>query len=157
MRINDTHFDWEDVTRTEHRDIGNSLPDTMRLNVETQAEGMERVRHYANRNQPVVISSWYRSPALNAAVGGSPSSDHSFALACDCRSLTQPVTEFFISIVQSRDDINFRQVIWEYGRWVHVAFDAVGAGQKIITPNNRVIVIRTKAEGYLPYTEGMTL
>lgn len=38
--------------------------------------------------QPITINSWYRSPALNSAVGGSDTSDHLTGLAAD---ITHPV------------------------------------------------------------------
>lgn len=34
-------------------------------------------------NAPLIINSWYRSPSLNKAVGGSPTSFHSFGMAAD--------------------------------------------------------------------------
>src|SRR4249920_1377972 len=51
-------------------------------NLERLAGVLERVRDICG-GHPVIISSGYRSPAVNAAVGGSVSSSHTIGLAVD--------------------------------------------------------------------------
>jgi uncharacterized protein YcbK (DUF882 family) len=51
---------------------------------------LERIRSYLSdyrgRTVPIIVTSGYRSQALNAAIGGSPRSDHLQALAADFRA-----------------------------------------------------------------------
>lgn len=84
------------------------------------APGMQEVRDLINA--PIHVSSGYRSPMVNAAVGGSRTSQHTQGLACD---FTAPFfgspLEICRAIVASR--IVFDQLIFE-GRWVHISFSA---------------------------------
>lgn len=85
---------------------------------------MDKVRKLLGH--PVIVSSGYRSPELNAAIGGSPSSSHVKGEAVDfiCPGFG-PVREVFDAIRKS--DLEFDQLIVEFGRWVHIGFG----------PNNR--------------------
>ncbi|MFZ2972228.1 MAG: D-Ala-D-Ala carboxypeptidase family metallohydrolase [Ferribacterium limneticum] len=87
---------------------------------------MDKVRELLGH--PVIVSSGYRSPELNAAVRGSATSSHVRGEAVD---FTCPgygsVREVFDAIRES--DICFDQLIVEFGRWVHIGFDARMRGQ----------------------------
>ena len=80
---------------------------------------MDNVRELLDH--PVIVSSGYRSPELNAAIGGSPTSSHMNGEAVD---FTCPgfgtVREVFDAIRKS--DIKFDQLIVEFGHWVHIGF-----------------------------------
>lgn len=84
------------------------------------APGMQQVRDLINA--PIHVSSGYRSPMVNAAVGGSRSSQHTQGLACD---FTAPFfgtpLQICRAIVASK--ITFDQLIYE-GDWVHISFSA---------------------------------
>ena len=84
------------------------------------ALGMEVVRNYLG-SVPILISSGYRSPALNAAVGGSKTSDHLLGQACDftCPSFGTPA-QVMAALVKS--DIQDHQIILEFQKWVHISF-----------------------------------
>ena len=83
------------------------------------AEGMERVRDIL-RDVPILVSSGYRSPALNKAVGGSATSDHMDGDACDFRAPAfGPPIHICHAIVKS--GLRFDQLI-EEGTWVHISF-----------------------------------
>jgi zinc D-Ala-D-Ala carboxypeptidase len=81
--------------------------------------------------KPIFISSGYRSDALNKAIGGSSSSQHSKAEAIDVDmdGHSEPTnTEVFYYI---KDNLDFDQLIWEFGDdekpdWVHVSYKAMG-------------------------------
>jgi zinc D-Ala-D-Ala carboxypeptidase len=81
--------------------------------------------------KPIFISSGYRSDALNKAIGGSSSSQHSKAEAIDVDmdGHSKPTnTEVFYYI---KDNLDFDQLIWEFGDdekpdWVHVSYKAMG-------------------------------
>lgn len=86
-------------------------------NLVTLAGTMELVR--AALGVPVHVLSGYRSPAVNAAVGGSPTSAHRFGLACD---FTAPSfgTPYQIVDKLQKAGIPFDQLIHEFGEWVHI-------------------------------------
>jgi len=102
--------------------IDNTPPDHVVRNMIYAATHFERVR--AVLGHPIHVSSWYRCPELNAAVGGSETSSHMDGYSIDftcpgfgpplviCKALEQHAV---------MDDID--QLIHEYGGWVHVSFD----------------------------------
>lgn len=69
---------------------------------------------------PILISSGYRSPKLNSAIGGSKSSQHVQGLAADfiCPGFGDP---YEVSNAISQSTIKYDQLIHEYGRWVHIS------------------------------------
>jgi hypothetical protein len=79
--------------------------------------------------EPIRLSSGYRSLALNKAVGGSKSSQHVTGEALDIQGtngLTNSQIFYYI-----KDNLNFDQLIWEYGdedepAWVHVSLRKKG-------------------------------
>jgi hypothetical protein len=89
--------------------------------------GMQRIREFLGA--PVSISSGYRSPALNKAVGGSQTSQHSKGQAADftAPSAGDPL-KICRKLLEHRDEIGFDQLIYE-GTWVHVSFSQVPRGQ----------------------------
>jgi len=102
---------------------------------------------------PIYISSGYRSPGLNRAIGGSETSEHCFGFALDLdqdgKNSGVSNADIFRMIVQYLD---FNQLIWEFGDdenpdWVHVSY------QK---GNNKNQVLRAmRVDGktsYLPFT-----
>lgn len=76
---------------------------------------------------PIKINSFYRSPALNEAIGGSTRSQHCKGQAMDIDDIYGHKTnkEMFDWI---RDNIDFDQMIWEFGDttenpdWVHISY-----------------------------------
>ena len=74
--------------------------------------------------QPVHINSWYRCPALNQAVGSKPTSDHltGFAIDFTCPAYGTP-RDIVKAIIAS--GIDFKQVIYEFDSWVHIAFNGM--------------------------------
>ena len=84
------HFDTADVTRSQEaarRGIDNDLPLELVSAVKATADMLERIRAYLSEKPghdvPIIVTSWYRSPALNAAVGSSATSDHLKGCAVD--------------------------------------------------------------------------
>lgn len=79
---------------------------------------------------PIHVSSAYRSQALNAAIGGSLSSQHCKGEALDLDMDGTDITnkQIFDYI---KDNIKFDQLIWEFGSksnpdWVHVSYSSSG-------------------------------
>ena len=128
------HFTFDEVTFSEtasRHGIDNTPPDELLPNIQRMANFMEQVR-YVLGGRPIHITSWYRSPEVNAKVGGSsPTSAHQRGLGCDfkCPQLGSPkrVCE---EIAQS--NLDFDQLIHEYGRWVHIGL-AEGNRRQLLT------------------------
>jgi hypothetical protein len=126
------HFTLEEFTisQTAAREGINNTPDAAALrNLRALAATLERVRSRLG-NKPVSISSGYRCPALNSAVGGSKTSAHMQGLAADF------IVPSYGTVLQTaravaEAGIDFDQVIYEYGRWVHLGLPAPGkAGRR---------------------------
>jgi zinc D-Ala-D-Ala carboxypeptidase len=77
---------------------------------------------------PVIVTSGYRSPESNTAIGGSTTSHHCFGYAADFEVLNMDNRELAIYI---RDELaEFTQLILEFyngdpgSGWVHCSYDA---------------------------------
>ena len=84
---------------------------------------------------PIFVSSGYRSEALNEAIGGSKTSQHSKGEALDLDADVFGVitnADIFHYIL---DRLEFDQLIWEFGTdgnpdWVHVSYKRNGENRK---------------------------
>ncbi len=106
-------------SRTAARLGLDNTPDARTLkNLRQLAALLEQVRSALGDN-PINISSGYRSPALNRAVGGSAHSAHMAGLAVD---FTCPRYGSVLATARAvaKSGLPFDQVILEYGRWVHL-------------------------------------
>ncbi|HET6497248.1 MAG TPA: D-Ala-D-Ala carboxypeptidase family metallohydrolase, partial [Thermoleophilia bacterium] len=89
---------------------------------------LEPIREAVAR--PVRVTSGYRSPAVNAAVGGSSRSQHSKGEAADIKVDGMAAPELRNAIVAA--GVPFDQLIWyapERGGHVHVSY-AIGRTQR---------------------------
>ena len=87
-------------------------------------EVFEPLRTYVGG--PIKINSFYRSPKLNEAIGGSTKSQHCHGQAVDIddtygRMTNAEMYEFI------KEHLDFDQIIWEFGSdnnpdWVHVSY-----------------------------------
>jgi zinc D-Ala-D-Ala carboxypeptidase len=128
-----THFDLAEFCESDtatRRRIDNSLPEALEPQAWATLAMLEGIRAHlsakAGKDIPIFISSGYRSAALNAAVGGVPSSDHVKACAADIKA-----TAFGSPLVVARelaahvDELGIGQLINEHpegpGGWVHVS------------------------------------
>jgi hypothetical protein len=88
----------------------------------------EPLRLYLNR--AITISSGYRSPALNRAVGGSATSQHKKAEAMDINIGAK-------GFHYIKDNLDFDQLIWEFGtdhepQWIHVSYKKSGNRKQVL-------------------------
>ena len=86
---------------------------------------------------PLRVSSFYRSPKLNAKVRGSKTSQHitGEAIDIDCDGLGEdgPTNAELFNWLSL--NVDFDQLIWEYGdnknpAWVHVSYSSSGKQRK---------------------------
>ena len=125
------HFtlaEFTDSPTALRRGISNSPNDTAIGNLQRVADTLEQVR--ALFGVPLVISSGYRSAALNAAVGGAKNSAHQTGLAAD---FTVPgMTPSDTAKAIAKSGIEFDQLIYE-GTWVHIGLSAGAPRREVLT------------------------
>jgi hypothetical protein len=84
------------------------------------------------------ITSGYRSPKLNKAIGGSSTSQHCFGQAADI----QVDRKDYLKVWEILKTLPFDQIIWEFGTesapdWIHVSFvQGKNRGQKLKAVKN---------------------
>lgn len=81
---------------------------------------------------PIIVTSGFRSEAVNRAVGGAPTSQHRKGEAADLDSVDN--AELFWLI---RNYTLFDQLIWEFGNdeqpdWVHVSYKTEGNRKEVL-------------------------
>ena len=127
--------------------IDNVPRDLDLINMKTIAEKVfEPLRKFVDG--PIAINSFYRSPKLNSAIGGSTSSQHCIGCALDIDDKYGHKTnaEMFKYI---KCNLDFDQMIWEFGDdtnpdWVHVSYISEDV-------NRRRILKAYKANGKTNY------
>jgi len=80
--------------------------------------------------KPISITSGYRSPKTNEAIGGVATSQHCFGQAADIHVSGMTTEELFLFITE-KTSLPFDQVIQEFNQWVHVSYRANPRGQKL--------------------------
>ena len=97
-------------------------------NLRRVCQALETVREEMGE-LPVIVSSGYRSAALNRAVGGSASSRHMLGLAVD---FTVPRYGSTLRVARAIAScgLQYDQLIHEYGRWVHLGLAPEGVSMK---------------------------
>lgn len=123
------HFTLEELIRSEiamRRSLDNSAPAFVIENLRQTSTQLELVRDLVGC--PIQITSGYRSPNVNAAIGGSRGSQHMTGEAVDfiAPGYGSPL-QVCRAIVKS--GIEFDQLIHE-GTWVHLSFSRTGAQRR---------------------------
>ena len=113
-------------SRTAQRlNIDNAPTEDHKQNMVKLAENIfEPLRSYVGG--PIKINSFYRSPKLNKAIGGSSKSQHCNGQAIDIddtfgRMSNAEMYEFI------KENLDYDQMIWEFGddknpAWVHISY-----------------------------------
>ena len=109
----------------KRKGIDNTPNDEQLENMELIAEKVfEPLREWVGG--PIKINSFFRSPELNTAIGGSSKSQHCKGQAIDIDDTFGKATnaEMYEWI---KENLDFDQMIWEFGddnnpNWVHVSY-----------------------------------
>jgi hypothetical protein len=146
------NFTLEECTRSSTAlrfGIDNTLPDSLKDNVIAASMGMERVRTCIGR--PIHVESWYRSAAVNRAVGGSQTSNHMKGLAVDWWPVDgkSDLLQIAHKLANNKENIGFNTLIME-GTWLHIDFPPLG-----VDPAYKVLTAYFKAGEKTTYTEGL--
>ena len=119
------HFTLQEMTRSQtasRKGIRNDPPAAAVRALTLLCENvLEKVR--AHFDKPVIVSSGYRSPRLNRAIGGSASSQHCQGEAAD---FTVPGESNKAVCEWMERNLNYDQLIYEHGEggWIHVSWSA---------------------------------
>ena len=88
------HFTLGEVTKTSHKTADGNIPSRVAIeNLKNICENwLEDLRYshntlYGDDNEPIIITSGYRSPEVNKLAGGSPTSNHLTGCAVDIRCI----------------------------------------------------------------------
>lgn len=95
-------------------------------------EVMQPLRSWYGK--PINITSGYRSPKLNKAIGGSTTSDHTQGRAID---FTVPKEDYKKVFEYIKTKLVFDQLIWEFGNdnapnWIHVSYRVSGNRRQVL-------------------------
>lgn len=133
------HFTLEEMTRSEYaaRRGWPNEPEQKELdNLKRTCALLEQVRALVNR--PIIVTSGYRSPNINSAIGGSRNSQHMNGCAADIRAVGMTPDDLMMAVVGSK--IQYDQLIREFDSWVHISVpnepDAKPRMQRLIIDKN---------------------
>jgi hypothetical protein len=140
------HFTWREALRSQKafdKGLDNTPGPEAEKAIRQTAEGMEFVRSLLG--VIIDVTSWFRSPLVNEAVGGSPTSDHITGWAVDFKARGLSAHTAARRIIAS--PIMFDQLIWYPGEdRLHISF----------APGDRREVM-TKPKGQPGYLPGLVL
>lgn len=123
--------------------IDNSVPEELMPNIQLTAVKLELVRIALGR--PIIITSGYRCPALNARVGGAANSAHTKGLAVDFHSSFGTPKQICQRLIDS--GVQFDKLIQEHNQWVHIGFSP--------TKNRQIVLTAVKNGGKTVYLNGL--
>jgi hypothetical protein len=131
------HFALEELIATQQRRYDNTPSPEVRANLKRTAERMEAVRRLLG-DKVISVSSGYRSPAVNRAVGGAKASSHLTGHAVDffCLGYGRPLN---VCRAIAGSTLLFDQLI-EEGAWTHISFDG---------RNRRQVLTKAAGGGYV--------
>ena len=147
------NFSLSELTRSQtatRRGIDNQPNDEQLANLVALCECvLQPIRDHFGTS--VRISSGLRVPELNAAIGGSTTSDHCRGMAADIE--VPPVDNLELARWIEGSGLAFRQLILEYydgtpdSGWIHVSYDPAD--------NKRQVLTATKQGGKTVYLNGL--
>ena len=113
--------------------IDNVPRDLDLINMKTIAEKVfEPLREWVGG--PIAINSFYRSPKLNSAIGGSTTSQHCIGCALDIDdNYGYKTNKEMYHYIQ--ENLDYDQMIWEFGDldnpdWVHISYISEDANRR---------------------------
>jgi hypothetical protein len=136
-------------TALRHGMENNPGPDELNNLLVLCANVLQPIRDHYQKG--VKVNSGYRSPDVNAKVGGSRTSDHTRGMAADIEIPGVPNADLASYI---RDNLQFTQLILEFytpgvpdSGWVHVSYDGEDLKKQVLTA--------TRKDGKTVYLPGL--
>ena len=126
------NFSLEEMTKTNVKGVNNAPDAKATANLYRVCRWLEELRSewnktYGDGNDPIVVNSAYRSPAVNKAVGGSLTSNHLTGCAADIRVLgMEQALRYAVLLldIADRQKKDFDEIILERSEksiWLHFA------------------------------------
>ena len=140
------HFTLEEFTRSNIASrlrIDNRVPDELMANIQLTANKLELVRKVLGF--PIMITSGYRCPLLNARVGGVSTSAHTKGLAVDFHCAYGTPKEICQRLIDT--GVQFDKLIQEHNQWVHIGFSP--------NYNRQIVLTAIKNSGKTVYVNGL--
>lgn len=140
------HFTLEEFTRSNIASrlrIDNRVPDELMANIQLTANKLELVRKVLGF--PIMITSGYRCPLLNARVGGVSTSAHIKGLAVDFHCAYGTPKEICQRLIDT--GVQFDKLIQEHNQWVHIGFSP--------NYNRQIVLTAIKNSGKTVYVNGL--
>ena len=129
------NFSLAELTKTNVRQFDNTPSMQVIDNLQVLVDNV--LQPIRNKFGPVTVTSGYRSPEVNKAIGGSATSDHCFGFAADFEVAGVDNKELARWVA---DNLKFKQLILEFytkgvpdSGWVHVSYDKNNLTQKVMT------------------------
>ena len=130
------HFSLRELTKTK-TGIENVPNEAQVENLRRLCGWLEQLRRrwnnlYGEGDDPIIINSGFRSPEVNKAVGGVPSSNHLTGCAVDIRCIGMEQALRYASILLDLSDLNkedYDELLIERKRnviWIHFAVRPTG-------------------------------
>ena len=150
------HFTLHEITESvaaRQHNLPNNLPPELYQNALRMCQFLEEIREHMRTINPsayIKVTSLYRSPAVNKAVGGSATSAHMKALACDFE--VQGIDNITVCReIAKKFAGRFDQLIYEFGPsgWVHVGLSRSDA------TNRHQLLSAVKENGKTMYKQGI--
>lgn len=141
------HFTLDELTFSQHaeRHGWDNKPGAPELrNLKALAAMLEDVRRVLG-HVPIFISSGYRNPQVNAAIGGADTSQHIQGAAADFTAPGFGPPSVIVDTLAWDSDIPFDQLILEYGKWVHIS----------VAPKPRRMVLQIDRQGTQTIQQGV--
>jgi zinc D-Ala-D-Ala carboxypeptidase len=129
------NFSLAELTKTNVRQFDNTPSMQVIDNLQVLVDSV--LQPIRNKFGQVTVTSGYRSPDVNKAIGGSATSDHCFGFAADFEVVGVDNKELAQWVA---DNLKFKQLILEFytkgvpdSGWVHVSYDKNNLTQKVMT------------------------
>ena len=129
------NFSLAELTKTNVRQFDNTPSMQVIDNLQVLVDSV--LQPIRNKFGQVTVTSGYRSPEVNKAIGGSATSDHCFGFAADFEVAGVDNKELARWVA---DNLKFKQLILEFytkgvpdSGWVHVSYDKNNLTQKVMT------------------------
>lgn len=137
------NFTLAELTKT-NTGLPNALPDEMLPSLQALVDNV--LQPARDALGPISVTSGWRSPAVNRAIGGSSSSQHCKAEAADLQ-FNGGNDVLFHWLVANTD---YDQIIWEFGNdkapaWVHISYSPRHRKQAL-----RAVKVNGKTK-YIPF------
>lgn len=121
------HFTLAELTFTDHRSLDNTPTQIEISNLQRLAEFLETVKTTLG-GKAVMISSAFRSKAVNDAVGSKDTSQHRLGLAADFRVPGMAPD----AVVRALLKLPYDQIIREFDAWTHISISDKPRRQALI-------------------------